>query len=285
MSDASTDKAAFARLVSTLNDYLDTLVFAGGWAHRLHALHPLARTPDFQPLLTRDADVAAPLRMGKRAQGLAELLKAAGFTEVLKGDDKPPISEYHLGNEHTGFYVEFLTPQVGGGRKRDGTRDDTVDVAGVTAQKLRHVDLLMQEPWIVRLNDANGFPLGAGGVESRVVNPACFIAQKLLVLKKRKPEKQPKDVLYLHDTLLLFSAGLPELRATWQKVEPALHPNVLKELRVMRTELTSQLTDRVRAAVQIAASTGRPSPPSPDVMLRVLRAGFDAIFGPLDARG
>ena len=102
------DIPAFARLVITLGAYLDTLVFAGGWAHRLHAL---AGTPDFQPLLTRDADVAAPLRLGKRTEGIAALLKAAGFTEVLKEEDKPRISEYHLGDERTGFYVEFLAPQ------------------------------------------------------------------------------------------------------------------------------------------------------------------------------
>lgn len=72
----------------------------------------------------------------------------------------------------------------------------------------------------MRLNGANGFPLGEQGVEIQVVNPACFMAQKRLVLKKRAPDKQPKDVLYLHDTLLLFSSAFSELRRTWEKSKP-----------------------------------------------------------------
>lgn len=107
---ALSDREAFARLVTALEPYLDALVFVGGWAHRLFTLHELANPIDFNPLVTEDADIAAPLRLEVRAETIAQRLKAAGFAEELRGEDTPPISEYHLGGEEAGLYVEFSHP-------------------------------------------------------------------------------------------------------------------------------------------------------------------------------
>jgi hypothetical protein len=68
-------------------------------------------------------------------------LTEAGFTEEFFGDDSPPATHYRLGDEDAGFYAEFLTPLVGSEVKR-GKRDATVSKAGITAQKLRYLDVL-----------------------------------------------------------------------------------------------------------------------------------------------
>jgi len=52
------DSEAFARLLTALRPWLGQLVVVGGWAHRLHRLHPLANPPGHLPLRTRDADLA-----------------------------------------------------------------------------------------------------------------------------------------------------------------------------------------------------------------------------------
>jgi len=52
------DLASIARLIAALRPWLGHLVIVGGWAHRLHRLHPLANPPSYLALRTRDADLA-----------------------------------------------------------------------------------------------------------------------------------------------------------------------------------------------------------------------------------
>ncbi len=126
---ALSDREAFARLVVALEPYRDVLVFVGGWAHRLFAFHEFASPTDFEPLATDDADLAAPLRLPVRQESLSERLRAAGFHEEFRGEDSPPISEYRLGEEGAGLYVEFLAPLIGAPTTRDGKPKDTAVVA------------------------------------------------------------------------------------------------------------------------------------------------------------
>lgn len=51
------DLEYFARLIQALKPWRDSLVFAGGWAHRLHRLHSLASVPGHEPIRTRDTDI------------------------------------------------------------------------------------------------------------------------------------------------------------------------------------------------------------------------------------
>ncbi|MCI0573915.1 MAG: nucleotidyltransferase domain-containing protein [Myxococcaceae bacterium] len=229
--------------------------------------------------MTRDADIATSLDLRTRGRSIAELLREAGFSEHLKGEDTPPIAEYHLGEEDGGFYAEFLVPLAGSGTRRNGAPDDTATVSGVSAQKLRHIDLLITSPWKLRLADGNGFPLGEKGLEILVPNPACFIAQKLLVMQRRQADKRSKDILYIHDTLLLFSEALEKLEATWAAVAQGLPPNTLAALHEARERYLGTVNDHVRKAAQIAASTGRANPPTPERLIAVCRLGMATIFG------
>ena len=127
------EQLAFGRLVAGLSPWLGQLVFVGGWAFRLYRLHPGAEVPLYRPVVTLDADVA--FAEGERLEGnIRARLLDTGFVENLMGNHRPPVSQYTLGDDASGFYAEFLTPLTGSGRRRDGEPMATVARAGVTAQ-------------------------------------------------------------------------------------------------------------------------------------------------------
>ena len=142
------DLQDLARLANALRPWLGELVIVGGWAHRLYRMLPNVPTLAYQPLRTRDADVAFSAT-SSLAGNMGAALKAAGFREELAGEHTPPVTWYRLGGHDHGFYVESLAPLVGSGTKRDGTDDATLAKAGVTAQKLRYIDLLLTSPWTI----------------------------------------------------------------------------------------------------------------------------------------
>jgi hypothetical protein len=244
------DSAAMGRLIDALRPWLRDLVFVGGWAHRLHRLHPLAHPPAYNPLRTRDADIAfsttAPLAGNIRAA-----LEEAGFEQVLSGDESPAIAEYRLGDEDQGFFAEFIAPLRGSGIRRDGTPDATVSKAGITAQKLRHVDVLLIHPWSVGLGSGVG-PAISRPTEIQLVNPVSFIAQKLLIHSRRPPAKQAQDALYIHDTLELFAGELETLRSLWRgEVAPSLPRATTAEVERLQKVHFRAVTDIIRTAVRI----------------------------------
>ena len=276
MKDGRRDVDAFARTVEALGPYLSDLVFIGGWAHFLFTLRPEATTLPFTPLTTRDADVAAPLRLARREPTIAQLLIGAGFEQKLSGDHDPPVSEYALGDDTDGFYVEFLAPLLGGEVKRGGREDFTTSVGGVTAQTLRHLEILLMAPWIVTLDRESGFPVSRP-VAIQIPNPAAYMVQKVMALRKRTPGKQSKDLLYLHDTLAVFTDALPQVRAEWDRLRPQMASAHVRTFERMAQGLVSQMSDMVRDAARIAAH--RPNPPSPEILHAGLRRGFAGAFG------
>jgi hypothetical protein len=252
------DLAAFARLVTALRPWLGDLVLVGGWAHRLHRFHPLAKPPAHQPLRTRDADLAfagdAVLRGSMRAA-----LRNAGFREELLGEDAPPAVHYRLGDEDAGFYAEFLTPLRGAGLKSDGTSDATVSKAGITAQKLRYVDLLLVSPWDVKVGPGMCVPIRAEAIV-RVPNPVSFIIQRMLIHSERSVLKKAQDVLYIHDTLELFGASLDELQRLWvEAVRPAMPARTARRAIATATAVFETVTDVIREAARIPQDR-RPEP-------------------------
>lgn len=243
------DLAAFARLVEVLSPWGPQLVFVGGWAHRLYRLHPLATVPAYRPLATLDADVAFAER--ERFEGnIKTQLLAAGFEEQLTGNHHPPVSQYTLGKDDSGgFYAEFLTPMTGSGRTRTGQSLATVQSAGITAQRLRYLELLLEHPWTVTIDADWG---AASPMDLRIPNPVSFIVQKLLIHDQRLPDKKAQDLLYIHDTLELFAPELDTLRAIWrERLREAMHQNWVRELLQTKDMAFGELNDRIRDAAAI----------------------------------
>jgi len=278
------DQPAFARVVSALRPYLNDLVIAGAWAHRLFHLHPLATPPGFPPIMSEDADVATREKLPVREKPISDLLKAAGFKEELEGSGPSPVTSYHLSDEAGGLYVEFIAPLRGSGMTRSGAPDDTAWVAGVTASKLRFVELLFFEPWSVKLTEKDGFPVGDEAIDVGVASPCSYLAQKVLTINRRKrEEKRAKDLLYVHDTLNIFGASLFDFRDQAGRVLAELSPTTRREFHRLRRDLFAD-RDLLVAASEMAAATGRPNPPSANAMATIGRAGLQAIFEDLKER-
>lgn len=154
-------------------------------------------------MLTLDADVAIPQWLPVEGQDIRQRLISSGFTEEFLGRDHPPATHYQLGDTSSGFYVEFLTPLVGGEYDRENRRKATLRVAGATSQRLRHIGLLLKRPWMIDLSE------GAFKGRVQVANPASFVAQKLLIHRRRNVDDRARDVLYIFDTPRCSGRGCP----------------------------------------------------------------------------
>ncbi len=273
------DLKPFATLVEALNPWLDELVFIGGWGHRLHTLHPSAAKLDFAPLLTRDTDMAfqdVPSLKGDLKTALLD----KGFKEDPSGEATPPTTHYTWGDEQAGFYAEFLTPLTGSGRKRlrvtdTNASDVTVRAGNISAQKIRHLDILLVDPWQVIVGPPhNDVPLQRA-VSLRVANPLCFMVQKFLIKSSRPRRKQAQDLLYVHDTIQLFSDRLEDFKIAWDAtVKPELRESaetVMKECK----ELCAGVTDELRDAAKIPQDRKLKA----DEMLAVYKFAFQSILG------
>lgn len=247
----------FIQLIQALEPWLSRIVIVGGWAHRLYRFHELAQPIDYRPLLTFDMDVAVPTDLPVEQEDIAQRLANEGFTQRLLGDRQPPFTRYELGVEDQGFYAEFLTPMYGSGYRRDGQPDQTVNIAGVSSQKVRYLDVLLQAPWPVVLRPSPEVRITKPTL-LYVPNPTAFILQKLLIQDKRDRAHRAKDLLYIHDTIELFGANLEKLHTQWNDtVLPNLHPNHAAKVRAAATALISELSNTHRDASAIARAAGR----------------------------
>lgn len=268
------DLAAFAALIEALRPWLDRMVVVGGWAHQLYRLHPLAGAPAYQPLRTKDADLAFA-QNASLSGDIAQALKSAGFHEELSGDFTPPISQYRLGTEEQGFYAEFLVPLIGPGSTRDGKANATLLKAGVTAQRLRHLELLLTNPISIRAEPGSFISLKKSA-DIMLPNPASFLAQKLLIQNQRTPLKQAQDTLYIHDTLELFSRSLDELQTMWsERVRPTVSANVERDIHRIAAERFREITDVIRVAATIPPNRKL----TPEGVRAAIAYGLDRVFG------
>ena len=270
------DAEPFARLVEAVRPWLGHLVFVGGWAHRLHRLHPLAGKPSYLPLRTRDVDVALSLQAPLEGN-IRQALERAGFSRRFRGDDTPPVTHYHLGEDDGGFYAEFLVPLQGGEVKRNGTPDVTASKAGINAQKLRYLDLLLEAPWSVGVGLDVGVPMDRP-TDVLLPNPVSFIVQKLLIHDKRPPNKKAQDVLYIHDTLELFGGALDDLRVLWvDQLRPKMPSKTATRAETTAHAWFDQVTDTIRDATRIPQDRRL----SPEVVRSACAYGLGEILGSL----
>lgn len=270
----NSDLLGLARLLGALDPWLSQIVLIGGWAHRLFRCHPLAQSLFYNPLFTLDTDVALPASLDVREQDLRKRLVDAGFQEQFFGDHHPPVTHYRLGQYEGAFYAEFLTPLIGSEYDRNGNPRVTSRIGGITSQNLRYLDLLLIAPWTVELSRSNGFPLSEP-IQVPIANPACFIAQKILIHAEREPRSRAKDILYLHDTIELFSSSLEMLRHEWNKKgKPALAARAILTVENAASELFSKVTDDVRRAA--LAASGRTL--SPEIIRETCKAGLGIVF-------
>ena len=268
MSEQDPELEAFSKFIAALDPWLGEVVLVGGWAHRLYRLDSRARKLDYLPLTTLDGDVAVPPKLKKnRPYG-------AGFEEEFIGEDRPPATHYHCG-KGGGFYAEFLAPLEGSEYDRHGKRKATKEVGGVSSQLLRYIEILLLSPWKVELGQENGYALLPKRTV-QIANPACFLAQKILIHEQRDYKDKAKDLLYMHDTIDVFSENLDGLRKLFRnEVAPKLHARRVAELEGAPERLFGKVEDTIWEAALMAA--GRKL--SPERLAETAQAGLKEIFG------
>jgi hypothetical protein len=274
MTKRDVEVEPFVKLIEALDPWLGEVVLVGGWAHRLYRLDPRARNLSYLPLTTLDGDVAVPAKLKVEKGTVRERLLKAGFREEFVGEDHPPAAHYHYRQEGA-FYVEFLTPLVGSEYDRRGKRKATCQVGGVSSQQLRYVGLLLVSPWKIALKAENGFPFRTPR-NVLVANPTSFLAQKILIYHRRDHKDRAKDLLYMHDTIELFSEHLEELREMYTKhLRPKVHAKHAAKLSAAADELFGEMNDAIREAALI--TPGRKL--DPKAVAETCRAGLEEIFG------
>ncbi len=147
--------------------------------------------------------------------------------------------------------------------------------AGITAQKLRYLDLLLLKPWSVPVGPDREVPVAAD-VELFVANPTSFIVQKVLIHSDRPPHKKAQDILYIHDTLELFGGSMGELRRLWlEDVRPVMPPKTARRSEAVARELFAEVTDTIREAARIP----RDRQLAPENLQRACEYGLGEILG------
>ena len=274
MSEQDPELEAFSKFILAIEPWLGEFVLVGGWAHRLYRLDPRARKLDYLPLTTLDGDVAVPPKLKKEKSTVRKRLLEAGFEEQFIGEDRPPATHYHYG-KGGGFYAEFLAPLEGSEYDRHGKRKATKEVGGVSSQLLRYIEILLLSPWKVELDQENGYAL-APKRTVRIANPASFLAQKILIHEQRDYKDKAKDLLYMHDTIEVFSENLDELEKLFRSdVAPKLHAGRVVELEGAPERLCGRVGDTIREAALMAA--GRKL--RPERLAETAQAGLKEVFG------
>lgn len=273
MSEQNLELEAFSKFIVALEPWLGEAVLIGGWAHRLYRLDPRARKLDYPPLTTLDGDIAVPPELKEQEATVRERLLGAGFTEEFAGEDHPPSTHYHYG-KGGGFYAEFLAPLIGSEFDRHGKRKATMQVGGISSHLLRYIEILLVSPWSVALGEESEFPLSPTRTV-QIANPASLLAQKILIYEQRDYKDKAKDLLYMHDTVEVFSENLDELRHIFRKdIVPHLHPRRVAELEQSGDRLLGKVDDAIREASLMA--TGRTL--RPERLAETAQAGLQEIF-------
>lgn len=126
-----------------------------------------------------------------------------------------------------------------------------------------------------RVRRGNGYALSSERTV-QIANPASFLAQEILIHKERNYKDRAKDLLYMHDTVEVFSESLDELQKIFRKdVAPKLHPRRVGELEGSADKLFGKVEDTTREAALMA--TGRKL--SPERLAETTQAGLNEIFG------
>lgn len=204
----------FLKTLKALQPYHEDIVCIGGCANALYRYHPLASPSSAGYLGTEDIDIAVPERVPVRGnQTIAGIIELAGLREETFGTDREPVIKYVPRHGDFTGDIEFLCNASGlrGGRECRGTPVSYEVQAGLKAQPLRYLEVLLSRPWSMSLGDVPGFE-AFRFVRVRLPNPAAYFVQKVLIQgQRRAPEAMAKDFYYLFELSVLFRNAHQEL--------------------------------------------------------------------------
>jgi hypothetical protein len=269
------EKEMLVALARALAPAPEHFVVIGGAAQHLFRHVHSAQAVGFPALRTSDADVAVSTTIGTAIR-LDSQMAAQGFHEEVGGLTTPPVARYVFGTK-SDRYVEFVTHRTGSGDARGRQASRTETIAGALAQRLPHIDVLLKLPWTIELLAADGYCVGEERLHLRIANAASYIAQKLLILRKRDEDNRAKDLVYVHDTLLIFAPALEQLAELWRSVESP-HSKTARDVARIARSLGASVTDDTRRAAQLLGSLSRPGRSDEQGFLNALDEGLTRVF-------
>jgi hypothetical protein len=192
------------KVLSAIRQNLEDFVLVGGFASFLYQFHERAKPIGVSPLLTYDIDLASGgkvlVRGGKTVHGS---LSEIGLIEEFTGSCTPPLVKYFPKDKTPPMYVEFLTPLRGSEDKR-GISDVTQNIQpDLSAQKLRFLDLLLENLWTINTSSVPGLEKHPNLVV-KIPHPSMFIMQKILTSGRRTDKSRAKDFAYIYQVLGFF---------------------------------------------------------------------------------
>ena len=139
---------------------------------------------------------------------------------------------------------------------------------------LRAIEDLLAAPWNIALSAANGFPF-ANETGVQIANPVSFLAQKILIHRRRNRDERAKDILYMHDTIDTFATRIDDLSAEWvRNIRHELHANIVRAVESASATLFGAVTDSIRVASQIVQARNL----TPEAIRETCNLGFSRIF-------
>ena len=111
-------------------------------------------------------------------------------------------------------------------------------------------------------------------MQIQVVNPLCFMIQKVLIQKYRKPPKQAQDLLYVYDTIELFGAQLDEFKKAWHSEVKHELKDLSDKVQQASIETFSSVNDVIREAASIPQNRKL----TPEHLQQTCKYAFEEIF-------
>lgn len=207
-------KRGLFKTLAILEDYIQDVVIAGGWAPLIY-YHYLLSDKNLNPLRTKDIDIVVPSKLKIIAnKTIDQLLVKAGLKPNFKSLHIPPVIHYEGKIEGCEVEIDFLTTQ-----KNKKENKVIIVQKGLHAQSLPFISILLENTVWVKIDD---FSLNENKMfKIRVPTPAAYIFNKGLTFGRRnKRIKKAKDLYYIFDIL-----------ANCQK----LMPNIVEELKKLNT--------------------------------------------------
>ena len=203
----------FIRSLNALEPRLGQVVLAGGWCWYLYRKYLTGET-GLPGEFTLDVDLVLPRQLRAAGPSLEELLAANDFETRMEGEERPPVTSYVWPPSPNApdAIVEFITPTAGDGSVPTATVD------GVVAQALRFVDLLLDEPAELTIDERDGEDRFAGRV--RVPGVGYFVLQKALTFRRRQhSQKRYKDLFYIFDVADKTRGLIPRIEGDLRSCE------------------------------------------------------------------
>jgi hypothetical protein len=266
-------------VIRALEPVLPSVIVIGGWAHHLHREHPLAHPADEEALQTLDLDVA----LGAAASAATNLdlvarFNSAGFEYEHTGTELLESGHFRSRADRT-FTVQLLTARRGSGTRRDGTPIRSLRIGGTPVEVLRGLDLLEADPWRARWQSATG-----SAYELAVCHPTAFLIVKLLLTRtqSRPSRRRAKDLLYVVDTLRLFSGKWDDLLREVPTLPARVRRALWADIRAACEETLQPESSELQLALRMYPELPGTRPSTTAGLADLCRAGLKPVLAALD---